>query len=83
MTTHIGGEMGVSEKIGAIALLILFISFLIYIPFMIANKQERLQQAWQTQGCQMYDDRKIADIPVKCHSEFIDHYAPQEMRKQP
>lgn len=83
MTTYIGGEPSKLEKAGYIILGIVFVAFLAYIPFMLINKQERLEQAWQDRGCQMYDMERPQDVPAKCSNQFVDHYAPQDARKQP
>ncbi len=83
MSTYISQGPGTGEKIMFVILGIVFIAFLAYIPFMIANKQERLERAWQEQGCQMYDTEVINNIPAKCHNDFTDHYKAQELRKQP
>lgn len=83
MSTYIGGEQSPLDKIMMWGAIVLFVAFLAYIPTMFQNKQDRLDKAWKTQGCEMYDDEKIADVPAKCQTFFIDHYAPQERRLQP
>lgn len=83
MTTYIGGETSKLEKFGYIALAILMLAFLAYIPFMLIDKQQRLEQAWQTQGCEMYDTYPSEQVPAKCKNDFVDHYAPQDARTQP
>lgn len=71
------------EKISFAALILVFIAFIISVPFMASDKEKRQQEAWQEKGCQMYDDQKIEEVPAKCHSEFIDKYKSQELRAQP
>jgi hypothetical protein len=49
----------------------------------IQNRKKQLEQAWQEQGCQMYDNANIDSVPAKCLNYFTDHYEPQEQRVQP
>lgn len=62
---------------------LLMVAFIISVPFMYRDKQARLEQQWQDEGCQMYDDMKGIDVPAKCSNVFTDHYQPQEQRVQP
>lgn len=71
------------DNVMYVVLGIVFVAFLIYVPFMIHNKQERLQKAWNDSGYQMYDDYKPADVPAKCSMYLTDHYQPQKARVQP
>ena len=79
----IGQETSTLEKVLNIALGLLFVAFLVSVPFMIRDKQARIDKAWSTKGCQMYDDAAIKNVPAKCQGDFIDHYSPQELRYQP
>jgi hypothetical protein len=82
MTELPSKESGLEKgmRYGVIAL---FIAFVAYVPFMIQNKEERLEKAWQEQGCKMYDMERPQDVPAKCSNTFTDHYKPQEQRVQP
>ena len=83
MATYMGGETSTLEKVMYWVLGIVFVAFLISVPFMLMDKQERLEKAWQDKGCQMYDMEKPQDVPAKCSKTFTDHYAPQDARLQP
>lgn len=84
MSTYIGGgPESKLEKAMYWLLGIVFLAFLAHIPFMLIDKQERLERAWQEQGCQMYDMQRTQDVPAKCSNQFTDHYAPQDARLQP
>lgn len=84
MPELIGHEESTLEKGMRYGLIALMIAFIIYVPFMIQDKQERQEKAWQEQGCRMYDDvMKLDDVPVKCKWDFVDHYKAQEQRVQP
>lgn len=62
---------------------LIMVAFLISVPFMVRNDNRLKVQAWQEQGCEMYDNEKPADIPAKCSQYFVDHYKPQPARTQP
>lgn len=62
---------------------LLAISAFIALPFMISDSNKSKEQAWQEQGCQMYDEKPMETVPAKCQSFFVDHYAPQTERAQP
>lgn len=83
MTYIEGGPTTGWEKAMYWVLGIIFVAFLISIPFMARDQEKRQAQAWHDQGCQMYDDYKPENIPAKCSTYFIDQYMPQEARKQP
>ncbi len=74
---------GKYDNIMYIALGLFFLAFLVSVPFMWHDKQARLEKAWQDDGCQMYDDYLIKDVPAKCQTYFVDHYKPQQGRIQP
>lgn len=82
MTTHLETPARPLEKAFYALLAILLVATLCYAPFMYADAQRELKREWDENGCQMYDDKKIADVPAKCQSHFVDHYAPQERREQ-
>lgn len=63
--------------------ILIFIAFLISLPFMVRDKEARLKQQWQDEGCHMYDNMKSIDVPAKCSYIFTDHYKPQAERVQP
>ncbi len=84
MPTIIEHEESGLEKGMRYGLIALMIAFFIYVPFMIQNKEERLRQAWQDNGCRMYDEEtRLDDIPAKCKADFIEHYKAQQPRLQP
>ena len=72
-----------TDKIMYWVLGIIMVAFIISIPFMVRDKNARLEHAWQTQGCEMYDDVKAIDVPAKCSQYFVDHYKAQPIRTQP
>lgn len=71
------------DKMVPIVCGVILLAFLATVPSMINNKNKRLEQAWQEQGCQMYDNYHISEVPAKCQAHFIDHYQPQPARPQP
>jgi hypothetical protein len=73
----------ISDKIVMWGCIALVGAILVCLPSMINDKNKRLEQAWQTQGCEMYDNYKATDIPAKCSQYFIDHYKSQDIRIQP
>lgn len=81
--TNLESGMGDGEKVFVGFLILLVLATFAMIPQMHADKQKQLNEQWETKGCKMYDGDKIADVPAKCQSHFIDHYSPQERRKQP
>jgi len=83
MPDYIGHEPSGIEKAMPIILGIFFLAALASIPFMHADNERARQKSWQSQGCKMYDDEKMADVPVKCLNEFVDHYKAQQQRLQP
>lgn len=85
MPEYIGGGPATGwEKAMYWGLGLLMVAFLISVPFMIQDKQERLEKAWNDQGCRMYDEEtKLDDIPAKCKADFIEHYKAQDARLQP
>lgn len=72
-----------SEKVMYWVLGAVMVAFIISIPFMVRDKNARLDKAWHDQGCEMYDDIKATDVPAKCSQYFVDHYKPQQQRVQP
>ena len=72
-----------TDKLVPIVAGLVLLAFLACVPAMWSDKQQRLEQAWQEKGCQMYDNDKPADLPAKCSNDFVDHYQPQEQRNQP
>ena len=83
MSEYMYGKPSKWDKVVPIVAGTVLLAFFAYVPTMVANKNERLEKAWQEKGCQMYDDYKPADIPAKCSSYFIDHYQAQKARIQP
>ncbi len=74
---------GRGEKVFLTILAVVFISFLISVPFMWHDKQQRLEKAWRDEGCQMYDNEMVSNVPAKCQTYFVDHYKGQNQRVQP
>lgn len=72
-----------ADKIVPIVCGIVFLAFLVSVPFMVADQNKRKAELWQEHGCHMYDNYRIERVPAKCHAYFIDHYAPQPLREQP
>ena len=81
--TELYGKESTFEKMMKWGCIALFVAFLIALPFMIMDKQEREAQLWQDLGCRKYDEVKQSDVPAKCANTFTDHYKPQEQRVQP
>lgn len=82
MSTYLEGPTSTAEKFMYIFLCIVVIAAIACIPLMIADKQNRLDEEWKNNGCQMYDKDKVSDIPAKCNNDFVDHYKSQDSRKQ-
>lgn len=61
----------------------LLVAALISVPFMYNDSMKAKEKQWQSEGCRMYDNSKMADVPVKCLNEFTDHYKAQNQRTQP
>lgn len=70
------------DKAVMIGCILLFIAFIISLPFMIRDKQRLEAQQWHDNGCHMYDDY-VKNVPAKCQAYFIDHYQAQKARLQP
>lgn len=71
------------DRVVPIVCFVILIAFFACLPSMIKDQNKRLEQAWQDQGCQMYDNDKTANVPAKCSQYFVDHYKPQQPRPQP
>lgn len=82
MSTYTG-KTTTMDKVMYVGLGLLFVAFLISVPFIVADKQKRLDQEWRDKGCQMYDMDRVVNIPAKCNNDFTDHYNPQPTREQP
>jgi hypothetical protein len=72
-----------STKIVGVICIALLVATFVALPFMISDSNKSKEQAWQEQGCQMYDEKPMESVPAKCQSFFVDHYAPQSERSQP
>lgn len=83
MGTYLESAPSKWDKVGYAALGLLMLAFFASLPSMWADKQRRLEQAWQDTGCQMYDNMPLDKVPAKCATGFTDHYKPQEQRAQP
>lgn len=83
MSTYIGNPATKLDKVFYAVLGSVMVSFIISMPFMIADKQARLDREWKDKGCQMYDVDRIADLPSKCNNDFTDHYKSKQLREQP
>lgn len=81
--TYLEQPPSTGDKIINGFLVLLILLAIVCIPFMIVDKQRRLDDAWNNQGCKMYDKEKVSDIPAKCNNDFVDHYNAQERREQP
>lgn len=62
---------------------IIFVAFLISVPFMMNDASKLDAQEWRDEGCKMYDNDLLKDVPAKCQTYFIDHYQAQPARLQP
>lgn len=81
--TTIGHEPKGLEKAMPIILGFVLLGAFISVPFMQRDNARIREQTWQSEGCKMYDNEKVADVPVKCLNEFVDHYKAQQQRTQP
>lgn len=81
--TEISGGQSTGEKVVMWFCIGFFLVFLAFIPKMAADKDKAMRQAWEDNGCQMYDEYKATDVPAKCSQYFVDAYQPQEVRVQP
>lgn len=71
------------DKIIPVGCLLILLVFIACLPSMVADKNRRLEQQWQSNGCRMYDDTKMSEVPAKCQQFFVDHYTAQPARTQP
>lgn len=62
---------------------LLLVCALISVPFMARDNERIRQQTWKAEGCKMYDDYKVQNVPAKCQTYFVDHYKAQQQRIQP
>lgn len=83
MPTYIERGPDTKDKIFYWALGIFFLAFLVSLPFMWRDQQNYMDHLWKTQGCHMYDDDQLKNVPAKCQTYFIDHYQAQKVRLQP
>lgn len=77
------GESSKWDKVIPVIAIGILLAFFACVPSMIKDQNRAEAQQWQAQGCQMYDDYKLSDVPAKCQVYFVDHYQAQPVRVQP
>jgi hypothetical protein len=71
------------DKLTPLALIVLMLALFASVTFMVWDSNKRKEELWQADGCQMYDNYRIKNVPAKCHQHFIERYQSQEKRVQP
>lgn len=71
------------DKLVPVVCGVILLAFFATIPSMVNDQNRRREQAWQDQGCQMYDESVLDKVPAKCQTYFVDHYQAQKLRPQP